>query len=64
MVQNEIQERIDELKRQIDSLQSGTVSTKKSREKSIIITASALTAKRSIKRKQRSKTNNKKIKII
>ena len=45
MVQNEIQERIDELKRQIDSLQSGTVSTKKSREKSIIITASALTAK-------------------
>ena len=29
MVQNEIQERIDELKRQIDSLQSGTVSTKK-----------------------------------
>ena len=29
MVQNEIQERIDELKRQIDSLPSGTVSTKK-----------------------------------
>lgn len=29
MVQNEIQERIDELKRQIDSLQFGTVSTKK-----------------------------------
>lgn len=45
MVQNEIQERIDELKRQIDSLPSGTVSTKKSREKSIIITVSALTAK-------------------
>lgn len=59
MVQNEIQERIDELKRQIDSLPSGKLyPQRKSMEKSIIITVSALTAKERKSMFRRTKPKN------